>query len=288
MNEPPIHFWRPAPIGGAGFLAATLTTDTLHPHVHEEWQFAVVEQRGGVLSLGGFRGSLVQPADVTVVAPLEVHSESTLAGPHVTWRALYVADDIVRGLCPSVGKDRRDTRRAFQSRTIADANSASELRALLRRSELGGGNTQFLPHVRAWLRRVFADHPHQVSGRAPSGRVARARDFLRARPAETVSLQDAAAAAGITTWHLVRTFSRQVGLPPMGYHLQVRLARARRLLAEGAVATRVAHECGFADQSHLCRRFKELHHLTPGAFRAQAMGRVLADAAQVGPTSTAA
>jgi AraC-like DNA-binding protein len=49
----------------------------------------------------------------------------------------------------------------------------------------------------------------------------------------------------------------------------VRLARARRLLAEGRSATWVAHECGFADQSHLSRRFKECHGVTPGTFQAQ-------------------
>ena len=52
-------------------------------------------------------------------------------------------------------------------------------------------------------------------------------------------------------------------------HAQVRLARARRRLGEGKSATWVAYECGFADQSHLSRRFKECHGVTPGAFQAQ-------------------
>jgi AraC-like DNA-binding protein len=58
----------------------------------------------------------------------------------------------------------------------------------------------------------------------------------------------------------------------MSYHVQVRLAHAQRLLAEGKPATRVAYECGFADQSHLNRRFKQAHGLTPGAFQAQIRG----------------
>jgi AraC-like DNA-binding protein len=31
----------------------------------------------------------------------------------------------------------------------------------------------------------------------------------------------------------------------------------------------VAYECGFADQSHLSRRFKECHGVTPRAFQEQ-------------------
>jgi AraC-like DNA-binding protein len=90
----------------------------------------------------------------------------------------------------------------------------------------------------------------------------------RNRP-QSVTLPEVGAIAGVTVSHLVRSFSRSVGLPPKSYHGQVRLARARRLLAEGRSATWVAYECGFADQSHLSRRFKECHGVTPGAFQAQ-------------------
>jgi AraC-like DNA-binding protein len=31
----------------------------------------------------------------------------------------------------------------------------------------------------------------------------------------------------------------------------------------------VAYECGFADQSHLSRRFREQYGITPGAFQEQ-------------------
>ncbi len=79
----------------------------------------------------------------------------------------------------------------------------------------------------------------------------------------------------MTVSHLVRSFSRAVGLPPKSYHAQLRLARARRLLAEGKSATWVSYECGFADQSHLSRRFKECYGLTPGAFQSQYRGERL-------------
>jgi AraC-like DNA-binding protein len=77
----------------------------------------------------------------------------------------------------------------------------------------------------------------------------------------------------------VRTFTRSVGLPPKSYQTQVRLARAQRLLAEGKSPTWVTYECGFADQSHLCRRFKECYGLTPGTFQAQYGGSPTGDSA---------
>jgi AraC-like DNA-binding protein len=59
----------------------------------------------------------------------------------------------------------------------------------------------------------------------------------------------------------------------------VRLARARRLLAEGKPATWVAYECGFSDQSHLIRRFKERYGVAPGVFQDQYRARGAAVAA---------
>jgi AraC-like DNA-binding protein len=51
--------------------------------------------------------------------------------------------------------------------------------------------------------------------------------------------------------------------------MQLRLARARRLLAEGRPLSHVTYDAGFADQSHLTRRFAEFYGLTPARFARQ-------------------
>lgn len=117
---------------------------------------------------------------------------------------------------------------------------------------------------------VVMVHPYDVHAESA---VERARAHLIGRPAEPPSLQEMASVAGVGASHLVRTFSLDIGLPPRSYHVQARLALARRLLAEGRPVTWVAYECGFADQSHLSRRFKASYGLTPGSFQAQCMSR---------------
>jgi AraC-like DNA-binding protein len=103
--------------------------------------------------------------------------------------------------------------------------------------------------------------------------VERAREHLTEHPGEGLTLAEMASVAGMGASHLVRSFSRDVGLPPKSYHTQARLALARRLLAEDRPVTWVAYECGFADQSHLSRRFKAAYGLTPGSFQAQCLRR---------------
>jgi AraC-like DNA-binding protein len=59
-----------------------------------------------------------------------------------------------------------------------------------------------------------------------------------------------------------------VGVPPHAYQIQLRIARARHLLALGMPPSAVAAEVGFHDQSHFIRHFKRVLHVTPGEFAA--------------------
>ncbi len=59
------------------------------------------------------------------------------------------------------------------------------------------------------------------------------------------------------------------GLAPHAYLVQLRLARARRLLADGLSPAETAAALGFADQSHLGRWFRRAYGLTPAAYRAR-------------------
>jgi len=92
------------------------------------------------------------------------------------------------------------------------------------------------------------------------------RDYLRAHLDEAVSIEALARMSGLTEYHLIRSFHREFGLPPHAYHVRLRLARAGELLSGGLSVSRTAYECGFADQSHLSRRFKEIYGLAPAAW----------------------
>jgi AraC-like DNA-binding protein len=153
---------------------------------------------------------------------------------------------------------------------VTDPAAAAELRELLRHSGDGAiAGFEFLRRIAQWLQQFLLRHAADAATPQQIPAVERARAYLQNRPTQSVSLPEVGAIAGVTLSHLVRSFSKVVGLPPKSYHAQVRLARARRLLAEGKSATWVAYECGFADQSHLSRRFKECHGVTPGTFQEQ-------------------
>jgi AraC-like DNA-binding protein len=261
-GEAIVRFWQPSLDVPAELVCAYLEASEGPLHLHEEWQFGVPESPSK-LSLGAFRRHSAGAGDVTIVAPYTVHNERGVTGEASRWRMLYVASSMVTRLYGA-----RALR--FRGPVVTDAPAAAELRELMRQSAEGSiGDAECLTLVSGWLTQFLLRHGDGGTPPRAKRAVERTLVYLQNRPTQPVTSREVEAVAGVSLSYLQRSFYRAVGLPPGNYHAQVRLARARRLLAEGKSATWVAHECGFADQSHLTRRFKECHGLTPGAFQAQ-------------------
>jgi AraC family transcriptional regulator len=116
------------------------------------------------------------------------------------------------------------------------------------------------------LLRVPSAKPQAI---APPAAVLRAVALMRARLADSISLDELARAAGLSPFHFARQFKAATGHPPHDYHIRLRIDRAQELLRtrgrEWNLAA-IAHECGFADQSHFSRQFKRVVGVPPGEF----------------------
>jgi AraC-like DNA-binding protein len=65
---------------------------------------------------------------------------------------------------------------------------------------------------------------------------------------------------------LERAFLRHVGLPPKAVARTLRFQRAEKRLRAGGAAAQVALACGYADQAHLSREFRQLAGVAPSAY----------------------
>jgi AraC-like DNA-binding protein len=83
-----------------------------------------------------------------------------------------------------------------------------------------------------------------------------------ARP--QVRVGDIAKSASLSQRRLIELFSSAVGLTPKRFGRVLRFQRATTLARKGALDwTRVAYECGYYDQAHLIRDFRDLADVTP-------------------------
>ena len=95
----------------------------------------------------------------------------------------------------------------------------------------------------------------------------RARAYLSEHFISDVTNKELSSECGVSQYHMIRCFREHFGITPRQFLVSLRVAHAKRLLAEGGGIAEVAFRCGFADQSHLCRYFKKISGYSPGKLR---------------------
>lgn len=135
---------------------------------------------------------------------------------------------------------------------------ADELTARLR--EARSWQSRFDLLERFLLRRIEASRP-------PSDGVAWAWQRLRASGGR-VRVGALLDELGWSSKRLTARFREEIGLPPKAAARVVRFDRSVAALRAGATLAAVAHDCGYFDQAHFNREFRELAGTTPTSFRA--------------------
>ena len=85
---------------------------------------------------------------------------------------------------------------------------------------------------------------------------------------EPLSCVDLAERCGVSTRQMERLFRKYLGRTPRRYYLELRLARARRLLTQSSLPVmEVALACGFVSPSHFAKCYREQYNQVPKSTR---------------------
>ena len=105
----------------------------------------------------------------------------------------------------------------------------------------------------------------RVRHRAPDPLVSFAVEYIRTTRGST-RIDHLARRAGLSQSALERRFRHGVGTSPKKFAALVRLRNVVRLRRAGASFTQIAHEAGYADQSHFIKDFKRFTGEPPESF----------------------
>jgi AraC family transcriptional regulator len=95
-----------------------------------------------------------------------------------------------------------------------------------------------------------------------------AKDMIEAHLDGSIALDQLAATCKLSASRFAHAFRASAGVAPHRWLLKRRVERAKTLLKHSAeTLTNVALSCGFADQSHFTRVFKQSVGVSPGAWR---------------------
>ncbi|AUG02598.1 AraC family transcriptional regulator [Pseudomonas sp. 09C 129] len=255
---------------GIETLRAHFTGHAYDPHWHDSYLVGVTEE--GVQQFHCRRERFHStPGKVFLLEPGEIHDGDAPTESGFTYRMLYLDPNwLERELSALFEEAPADSQLSFATTLASDQRLAlatsnafhslhhGELR-IVRQSAMDQLLDQLTGHLH-WRKRYHADPRLPLVAH-------QARDYLHAHAQQDISLDELGAVCGVDRFRLTRAFKAAYGLPPHAYLVQLRLAKARRLLARGEQPAEVAMALGFADQSHMGRWFVRAYGLTPAAYR---------------------
>ena len=93
-------------------------------------------------------------------------------------------------------------------------------------------------------------------------------DYIKTNLSQDLSISDLATLTSMSESHFSRSFKQSVGIAPYQYLIQQRVKRAQHLLRQPAISiSDIALDCGFANQTHLTRVFRQIAGMTPKAYQ---------------------
>ena len=265
-----VKLWHPACQTEMVLMHAAYVRQTFAKHTHDDYAVGVIEQGG----LGfRYRGEhlVAAPGQVCLVIPGEPHDGHSLDPNGWTYRMFYLQPSLMQRAASQLS-GRAVGQPFFKPGVLNDKDLAALLvqtHGLFENplADLMEKQSRLLHLLCCFIARHAepAPLPHSIGNEHRA--VARARDYIEAQYTRELSITELAGHAGLSPYHFIRVFKAHTGLPPHAYLMEVRVRRAREMLAGGASICQSAHANGFSDQSHLTRQFKRILGVTPGQFR---------------------
>lgn len=257
------RFVRPEHLAGVEVVSVSYSNRKFPQHSHPEYVVGAVTAGAESLVVRGQR-HVVESGNVLRLHPDETHSNATLGEETLQYRVAYLPRATVSSYLDApqdVGFPGPVTTRPDVFQSICRAHQAL--------MTVDSGELEQESAIHALVRAMtYETRPARDKVASPA-QIAWARAYIDEHFARGFGLTTLAEATGLSVFHFARSFKKAVGLSPLAYRNQRRIAEARALLTAGQPIVHVALAVGFADQSHFTRQFQRLVGTSPGRYLQQ-------------------
>ena len=244
---PPKPRYRRHPHLGIETVAYRGPLERMPTHAHAEFQLTLYAggPRRFKIASHDFAGP---PRTSIIIQAGEPHSSVPVADPHLTLHTFYLEEPLMAEVAATLWGGQATV--AFRAPLIADQATVSQL--LTAHRSLERGDLESEEKTFFALEQLVHRHATPTGAARPTTRreagLAAVRELLADRAAENVGLDDLAAVAGLSRFHLIRAFQRRYGVTPFAYLRHRRIEKARAVLRTGASLARseerrVGKEC---------------------------------------------
>ncbi len=109
---------------------------------------------------------------------------------------------------------------------------------------------------------IFDENNH----RQIEGRITNIIDKIVSSPEEKYDIEYISKEVNISKYYLIRLIKNEIGLTPHKFIIQNRIRKSQKYLNENYNIMEAALSCGFYDESHFIRHFKNILGLTPNEY----------------------
>lgn len=244
------------------------------PHSHSAFTVTAV-LAGRMAAKIGERAFELSGGEVALTNVGQSHSAHAL---EVEFVSIGVSPVLVNELVSEIGLMRTSADIVFRCSVITDETLTRLARAMV--SELSAEQLGHAAMLDALVRQVVihllrchltvrASDQIELSRAGPvDRRLRRAIEFMHDNFGREIAVEEIASAAYLSEYHFARFFKQISGVTPHVYLANLRLERARKLLAETALPiSEIASLVGYQSQSHFTKMFKSVTGVTPRAYR---------------------
>lgn len=246
---------------------ATRSAACYHTHSHDEFSFGVIDNGIADYHNMGHKGQIGAGTSVTM-NPGDAHSCNPSKG-NWCYRMLFVDSDWVADLQQEAMNTRGQDYLAFDKMSQTDDASYQEFNRLFNNLQQDGNALTLESLLIEYLLPRFSsasDITEQAATR-DLYRLNLVKELIMDQLGSNLSLDEFVDCAGLSRYHLIRSFKQLYGQSPHAFQLDQRISQAKRLLAQGESIIDTAGKLGFADQSHFHRHFQKRIALTPKQYQ---------------------
>ena len=264
------RYWRSALLPGGELLTAQFHRHVFGRHWHDTYVVPVIERGAQIYYYSGAE-HLAGPGAIAVINPGEVHTARRATDAGWAYRAFYPSLGFLQGLAEGL-VDRKPATLWLPTRPLSDPDLARRLlhahRVLEQGSDVLRAESELIDAFTLLLTRHAGLRERKTTSARDRRRVTLMREILREHFSDPLSLTDLASAVGLSPHHAAQIFARETGIPPHAWRNQLRLEHAVRMLRDRTPVADVAAACGYTDQSHFTRHFRNAYGAPPGRWQA--------------------
>ncbi|WP_089161450.1 AraC family transcriptional regulator [Caballeronia sordidicola] len=240
------------------------------PHYHLDYHIGLV---GSGVQRQSFRGEtlLLTRGAIQLMPPGEVHDGIAASDGPYTLQTFRVSSALLHGLGEEItGKHYFPSQAATVLKDSSLAGQLLKMHTALQHATADRMTNEILVFelLESLFARMKQPSPRRHSGALSPQHLRLVRDFVDAKLADKIVLEDLSLLIGLDRFRFLRLFKRAVGMTPHAWLLRMRLEKAVALMTANRQMpiTEIAHAVGFFDQSHFTRVFRDAYGVTPARF----------------------